>query len=194
MAISQAMRKKIKDSKTKDRISLKVAYQTAQELIKKLGLKNKNPYTLKPDQEFIENIAIIGGSIRRKKETIGDIDLLVTSHISEEQLRNTPGVEEIWSESEKQLYFNYKSDEGIWRPINIWECSDPHAFGSFLIHVTGSRPYNIMLRSKAKYKGFKLNQYGLFNAETNRYLAGKSEESIFKALGMDWSKPWNREK
>ncbi len=194
MSLTKDMREKARNAKTKNRIPLKEAYDMGKELIKKLGLKNKNPYTLKPDQAFIPDKAIIGGSIRRKKETIGDIDLLVTGHITEDQLRDIPGVQEIWSGSEKQLYFNYVSDDGMWRPINIWECDDPSAFGAFLIHVTGSRPYNIMLRSKSKYKGLRLNQYGLFNAKTNKYLAGKTEESIFKKLGMAWSKPWDREK
>jgi DNA polymerase/3'-5' exonuclease PolX len=195
MGASQEMLKRIKEAKTKKRLPFDTAYTVAQELIKDLKLTTKSPFTIKPQQTFIKDCVFIGGSLRRKKETIGDIDLLCTyDTITEDQLRKTKRVNEIWGSHTNQLYFDYTSKSGIWRPINVWFCHEPQAFGSYLVHVTGSKKFNIMLRSKAKFKGMKMNQHGLFDAKTNEYITGACEQDVFDAVHEKWVEPWNREK
>jgi DNA polymerase (family X) len=70
---------------------------------------------------------------------------------------------------------------------------DLSEFGSALLYFTGSREHTIHLRTLAKEKGLKINEYGLYDTKTNKRLAGETEEGIYKALGLDYLAPELRE-
>jgi len=125
----------------------------------------------------------VSGSIRRMKPEIGDIDLVVIPSELEEFL---PKVKEI-------IDFDYGGTKKVFglyeeRPINIF-LSDEDSFGACLYQTTGPAIYNIRKRAKVKKLGYKLNEYGLFNAETGEKLAGKTEESIFEFLNWNYKEP-----
>jgi DNA polymerase (family 10) len=77
------------------------------------------------------------------------------------------------------------------KPIDIYK-AEPKYFGAMMLFLTGSQKYNLKMRAKAKYKGMKLSQYGLFNRETNEYIAGRREEDIYLAMGLEYKKPEDR--
>ena len=83
----------------------------------------------------------------------------------------------------KKVFGLYKE-----RPINIF-LSDEDSFGACLYQTTGPAIYNIRKRAKVKKLGYKLNEYGLFNAETGEKLAGKTEQSIFEFLNWNYKEP-----
>jgi len=131
----------------------------------------------------------IAGSIRRRKETIGDIDILVVTKENEKVMDFFTGLENVDkvilkgpSKSTVRLSDGIESDL---RVIN------EESFGSALMYFTGSKETNIELRKVAIKQGLKLNEYGLFRG--NEEIAGKTEQEIFQKLGMDYIEPELRE-
>lgn len=123
----------------------------------------------------------IAGSLRRKKQTIGDIDLLATSKEPNKLMAtftSMPEVKRILAQGPTKsmvtLKNNMQADIRI-VPAKSW--------GAALLYFTGDKQFNIELRKKAIRLGYKLSEYGLFDRQTNEFLAGKSELSIFKKLG-----------
>jgi DNA polymerase (family 10) len=128
----------------------------------------------------------ISGSIRREKPEVGDIDLVVIPSELEDFITK---VKEI-------IDFDYGGTKKIFglfgeRPINIF-LSDEDSFGACLYQTTGPAMYNIRQRARVKKLGYKLNEYGLFNAETGEKLAGNTEESIFEFLDWNFKEPISR--
>jgi DNA polymerase (family 10) len=129
------------------------------------------------------------GSIRRMKETIGDIDFLVISKDPEKVVNffvKLPGVAKVWGRGKTKASARMK--EGFDMDIRI---IPPKSYGAALQYFTGSKEHNIALRKIAIDKGLKLNEYGLFKGA--KMIAGKTEEEIYKKLGMDWIPPEIRE-
>ena len=131
----------------------------------------------------------IAGSIRRMKETIGDIDILVVTKENEKVMDFFTGLENVDkvilkgpSKSTVRLSDDIESDL---RVIN------EESFGSALLYFTGSKETNIELRKVAINQGLKLNEYGLF--KDNEQIAGKAEQEIFQKLGMNYIEPELRE-
>jgi DNA polymerase (family X) len=131
----------------------------------------------------------IAGSIRRMKETIGDIDILVVATESEEVIDFFTGLDNVNSvilkgpsKSTVRLSENIESDLRVIKK---------ESFGSALMYFTGSKETNIEIRKTAIKEGFKLNEYGLFNG--NEQIAGKTEQEIFGKLGMSYIEPELRE-
>jgi DNA polymerase (family 10) len=128
---------------------------------------------------------ITAGSIRRMQETIGDIDTLVTARYPErvmEEFINMPEVVEIISKGPTKT--SVKLNLGINADIRVLS---PEDFGAALQYFTGDKNHNIEVRKIAIAKGYKLNEYGLF--EGKKKIAGKTEEEIYKKLGMEWMPP-----
>ncbi len=121
----------------------------------------------------------VAGSFRRRKETVGDLDILVTD-IDEEVLQDF----EILERGERKITTLYKHVQVDFRIVN------EHEMGSSLQYFTGSKGHNIKLRRIAQTKGYKLNEYGLFEGDTR---IATSEERIYNKLGMDWIPPELRE-
>ncbi|WP_457568823.1 DNA polymerase/3'-5' exonuclease PolX [Desulfurobacterium sp.] len=138
-------------------------------------------------QAFVEHISV-AGSTRRMKETVGDIDILATGKNLEiiEAFVSLPNVKEVlWKGTKKATII---VEEGEQVDLRVTE---PDCYGAALQYFTGSRAHNIHLRTICVKNGLKLNEYGLFKGE--KRIAGKTEEEIYAALGMDTPPPEIRE-
>jgi len=136
----------------------------------------------------------IAGSYRREKETVGDVDILVVTKSPKEvsdaivALRQAQGdnwVRDVVAHGERKLSFDLKS--GLRVDVRFVKKDQ---WGSALLYFTGSKEHNIAMRKVAIKKGWKLNEYGLF--EGDALLAGKTEEEIYKKLGLDFVDPPKR--
>ena len=133
----------------------------------------------------------VAGSYRRRKETIGDLDLLVASNdpdAASERFVSMPPVERIVSHGAT------KSTVYLKRHLQV-DCRivPPEAYGAALQYFTGSKDHNVKLRTIGVKMGYKLNEYGLFRREGDALVASETEEEIYRALGMDWVAPEIRE-
>ena len=131
------------------------------------------------------------GSIRRRVETIGDIDILVASDRPLEVMdafTTLPIVKETLAKGPTKSSVLTKSNLQIdLRVVRIQE------YGSALQYFTGSKSHNIALRDIAIAKGYKLSEYGLFEADTGRVIAQETEDQIYLALGLEPIPPELRE-
>jgi len=131
----------------------------------------------------------VAGSYRRRRETIGDLDILVTSDASAavmDRFVRYGEVREIVSQGETRSTVKFRS--GLQVDLRAVE---PAAYGAALQYFTGSKAHNVELRKIAQEHGYKLNEYGLFKG--TRRVAGKTEEEIYAKLGLDWIPPELRE-
>jgi DNA polymerase (family 10) len=131
----------------------------------------------------------MAGSLRRKKETIGDVDLLVISSNPQKVMDffvSLPNVIKVWGKGPTRS--SVRTKEGFDVDLRILP---EKSYGAGLQYFTGSKEHNIFLRRIAIEKGFKLSEYGLFKGK--KMVAGKNEEDIYHALGMDWIPPEMRE-
>ncbi|MGI6340742.1 MAG: helix-hairpin-helix domain-containing protein [Minisyncoccales bacterium] len=131
----------------------------------------------------------VAGSFRRRKETVGDIDILVASPFSHkimDEFVSLPGIVRIWGRGETKSSVRMKKGYDIDLRIVMED-----SFGSALQYFTGSKEHNVALRRLAISKGYKLNEYGLF--KNDLYKAGKEEEDIYEKLGLQYIPPELRE-
>lgn len=131
------------------------------------------------------------GSVRRMKETIGDVDFLVITRPGGEEkimdfFTSLPGIIKIWGKGKTKSSVRMK--EGFDMDIRVVSA---RSYGSALQYFTGSKEHNIVIRKIAIDKGLKLSEYGLFRGP--KMIAGKTEEEIYKTLGMEWIPPELRE-
>ena len=131
----------------------------------------------------------IAGSIRRRKETVKDIDILITSKKPLEVMKKVtelPLVQEViaFGETKTSVIIN----PGIQMDIRVVE---PESWGAALAYFTGSKAHNIRIRELALEKGLKINEYGVFKNE--KKIAGKTEEEIYQILGLPFIPPELRE-
>ncbi len=130
-----------------------------------------------------------GGSYRRGKETVGDIDLLVVTKKPKEvsdAIAALPFVREVVAHGERKLSFNLRS--GLRADVRFVARSQ---WGSALVYFTGDKEHNIGLRKRAIGRGWKLNEYGLFDAK-GRVIASREEKDIYQALGLPSIAPTQR--
>lgn len=131
------------------------------------------------------------GSLRRMKETVGDIDILVISTAPEkvmETLVGLPIAQEVLAKGETKSSIMIK--QGIQVDVRVVE---PETFGAALAYFTGSKTHNIRLRDMAKRKGLKISEYGVYEERTGNRIAGKEEEEIYELLGLPFIPPELRE-
>jgi len=129
------------------------------------------------------------GSIRRMKETIGDVDFLVISNKPGKVMDffvSLPGVIKIWGKGMTKS--SVRMRDGFDMDVRV---VPKRSYGSALQYFTGSKEHNIALRKIAINKGLKLSEYGLFRGP--KMITGKTEEEVYKFLGMDWIPPELRE-
>lgn len=129
------------------------------------------------------------GSLRRMKETIGDVDFLVVSDNPEKVMDyfvSLPGVVKVWGKGKTKS--SVRMEKGFDMDIRVVPAK---SYGSALQYFTGSKEHNIALRRIAIEKGLKLSEYGLFR--NSKIIAGKTEEEIYEKLGMDYIEPEMRE-
>jgi DNA polymerase (family 10) len=128
------------------------------------------------------------GSYRRQKETVGDIDILVVAKKPEDmisQVAELPLVQEIVARGPTKLSFNLPN---LLR-VDV-RCLKANEWGSALLYFTGDKEHNIAMRKIAIKNGWKLSEYGLFEGE--KVIASKTEEEIYKKLGLPWVEPKQR--
>jgi DNA polymerase (family X) len=132
------------------------------------------------------------GSLRRGRETIGDLDLLVTgpnAAAALDRIAAHPRVHEVLGRGANKTSVKF-GREGLQVDVRALE----HAtFGAAMQYFTGSKEHNVALRQRAIRMGFKLSEYGLFRAEDDVRVAGENEEEVYHALGLDWIPPELRE-
>jgi len=163
--------------KGKERLTLAQATLIAQAFIGKLE-KLKEVKKISP-----------AGSLRRQKETVRDIDILVISQLPEKVMQaftKIPLVKDILAKGETKSSVRTIDDVQV-------DCRvvEQKSFGAALLYFTGSKNFNIKLRQLAIRKGLKVNEYGVFRKD--KFVAGHTEEEIFKLLGMPYIEPELRE-
>ena len=129
------------------------------------------------------------GSLRRQKDTVRDIDILVISGKPRkimDTFTKLPLVKDILAQGETKASVRTKDEIQI-------DCRvlEKKSFGAALLYFTGSKNFNIKIRQLAIKKGLKVNEYGVFKKE--KFVAGRTEEEIFKLLGMQYIEPEMRE-
>jgi DNA polymerase (family X) len=129
------------------------------------------------------------GSYRRCKETIGDLDLLVTcAHGGEamDRLGAYPGIAEVLARGETKMTVRLKN--GLQMDLRV---VPDDSYGAALQYFTGSKDHNILVRRRAQERGLKINEYGVF--EGKKCVAGRTEEEVYAAIGLPWIPPELRE-
>ena len=138
--------------------------------------------------------AELAGSLRRAKETIGDIDILIAAadrHRRKIVDRFTAmnEVKEVLAKGDTKVSVLIKD------PVRQVDLRIVHEdeWGSALQYFTGSKEHNVRLRTIARDKGFKISEYGVFRTDNDKRVAGASEKEIYRTLGFDWMPPEMRE-
>ncbi|MFQ6065604.1 MAG: DNA polymerase/3'-5' exonuclease PolX, partial [Candidatus Bathyarchaeia archaeon] len=142
------------------------------------------------DLEEVTRISL-AGSIRRRKETIGDADILVTSQEPSKVMNFFTQLSEV-----KRVLAKGKTKSTVVLTNNLQvdlRVVEEESFGSALQYFTGSKEHNIRLRELALDKNWKLSEYSLLDKGANEPIAGENEEDIYKALGMSYIEPELRE-
>ncbi|MBD3196501.1 MAG: DNA polymerase/3'-5' exonuclease PolX [Candidatus Lokiarchaeota archaeon] len=133
----------------------------------------------------------LAGSIRRRKETIGDVDILAVSSNPKkimDYFTNLPEIERVVSKGITKS--TVIAQENLHIDLRVIE---EESFGSALQYFTGSKEHNIELRTLASDKEWKLSEYGLIDMKTTKTIAGKEEKEIYNSLGLDYIVPELRE-
>ncbi len=131
----------------------------------------------------------VAGSLRRKKETVRDIDILVISQKPQKIMdvfSRLPNVGTVLAKGETKSSVRTKDDVQV-------DCrvEEEKSFGAALLYFTGSKNFNIKLRQLANKLGLKINEYGVFRKD--KFVCGRTEEEIFKILNMPYIEPELRE-
>ncbi len=132
------------------------------------------------------------GSLRRGRETVGDLDLLVTGPSATNALDKFiayPRVEEVLARGENKASAKV-GREGLQVDVRTLP---PDTFGAAMQYFTGSKDHNVAIRMRAVKLGLKLSEYGLFRVADDVRVAGETEEGIYQALGLPWIPPELRE-
>jgi len=137
------------------------------------------------------------GSLRRGRETVGDLDILVTGKgCIEAESRQTliehllrfPGLMEVIAQGENKVSFRHRN--GMQVDVRLLP---PESFGAAMQYFTGSKAHNVALRQRALKMGFTLNEYALATLEDEKAVAGATEEEIYAKLKLDFIAPELRE-
>jgi DNA polymerase (family 10) len=156
-------------------------------------------------QKLIEHLADLpgvdritpAGSFRRGRETVGDLDVLVTGRCCDAQsereavmdrIVKLPGIAEVLVRGENKVSLRLRS--GMQVDVRILP---PESFGAAMQYFTGSKAHNIALRQRALKLGYTLSEYSLARLSDNQSVAGASEEEIYAKLGLDYIAPELRE-
>ncbi len=134
----------------------------------------------------------LAGSIRRRKETVGDIDILVVSDEPQLLMDVFVGLKDI----ERVLSHGTTRSSAILKGTHLQvdvRVVEQESFGAALAYFTGSKTHNIKLREIAVRQGYKLNEYGVFDMKNDRRIAGATEQDVYDKLGLQFVPPEIRE-
>jgi DNA polymerase (family 10) len=163
--------------KTVGRFRLDTAYEAAERLSNYIR-----------EVKGVEKV-IAAGSLRRGRETVADLDLLVTGHHLEkvaDHLLKHPEVADVLARGDDKVSFRLSA--GMQVDVRMLP---PESYGAALMYFTGSKEHNVALRARAQRSGLKLSEYALFKGD--RAVAGSTEEEVYGALGLPWIPPELRE-
>jgi DNA polymerase (family 10) len=135
--------------------------------------------------------AELAGSLRRRRDTIGDIDVLVTAGRPEavmEAFVTLPQAAEVVESGRTKAAMRHR--EGIQVDLRVVE---PECFGAALAYFTGSKQHNIRIRERALKRGLTISEYGVFRVKSGRRVAGATEEDVYASVGLPWIPPELRE-
>jgi DNA polymerase (family 10) len=143
------------------------------------------------DIEGLDRISA-AGSLRRGKETIGDLDLLATgpgAGAALERFVANPKVHDVLGKGANKASVKYGL-EGLQVDLRALPAE---SYGAAMQYFTGSKEHNVNLRTRALKLGLTLNEYGLFRLDDNQRVAGETEQEVYKQLGLEWIPPELRE-
>jgi DNA polymerase (family 10) len=149
--------------------------------------------------KHIEGIDAItpAGSLRRGRETVGDLDVLITGPCCMDdstrgalldEIVRFPGISQVLAKGGNKVSFKLRN--GL--QVDVRALS-PDSYGAGLQYFTGSKSHSVSLRQRALKMGLTLNEYGLCQVEDNKLVASKTEEDIYRTLNLDWIPPELRE-
>ena len=149
-----------------------------------------------PLVEYLQKLSAVeklsvAGSYRRKKETVGDIDILVTGQDSTAIMDHFVAyedVDDIISHGETKSSVRLRG--GLQVDLRVVA---EESYGAALVYFTGSQDHNIQTRHIAREKGLKINEYGIFKEESEKSIAGKTEDEVYHALDLPYIQPELRE-
>lgn len=177
--------------------------QRRERLLRLIELKHKSQrrtplgFALPRGRELLRQIeqlegvqqALLGGSVRRMQEDVGDLDFLVASSQPEQVIRafaQLGAISAIYSQGARRAQA-FLAD-GMQVDLKI---VPPESWGAGVLYITGSKAHSIRLRQRAQARGLKLNEYGIWRG--TECLAADTEEAIYAALGLCWIPPTLRE-
>jgi DNA polymerase (family 10) len=131
------------------------------------------------------------GSLRRGRETIGDVDVLVAAEGSEPFMAAfaaLPYVSEVTARGRAKT--SVRTDRGLAVDLRV---VPPDSWGAAMLYFTGSKAHNIRVREMAVHQKLKLSEYGLFDAESGEKIVSETEEEVYARLGLPWIPPALRE-
>ena len=129
------------------------------------------------------------GSLRRRKETVGDLDILATASnatLVMDTLAAHPLVAQVLARGDTKQRVRLKS--GLELDLRV---VPEESYGAAMQYFTGSKEHNIVVRRRAQERGLKINEYGVYRGETS--IAGRAEEEVYAAVGLPWIPPELRE-
>jgi DNA polymerase (family X) len=169
------------------RFKLDVADREADKLIAYIGQKG----------DIVEFVTA-AGSLRRGKETIGDVDLVVTlrpkrdkqADVDEvaEHILKYPGIDQTLAHGENKV--SIVLGNGLQVDVRLLK---KDSLGAALLYFTGSKEHNVVLRGRAREMGWTLNEYALTTLKSGRFVAGKTEHDLYAKLQLDYIEPELRE-
>ncbi len=133
----------------------------------------------------------IAGSLRRMRETVKDIDILVTSREPARVIRTfttMPAVVDVIARGDTKASIRHQDGLAIDLRVVL-----PESFGAALQYFTGSKDHNVRTRELAQRMGLTISEYGVFEVKTGRRVAGATEEDVYAAIGLPWIPPELRE-
>ncbi|MFF4952215.1 DNA polymerase/3'-5' exonuclease PolX [Streptomyces chattanoogensis] len=131
------------------------------------------------------------GSLRRMRETIGDVDILVAASVSApfmDTFTRLPGTAEVIAHGTKKT--SIRTTKGLQIDLRV---VPPDSWGAGMQYFTGSKAHNIRTREMAVHHKLKLSEYGLFHAKSGKKIVSQTEEEVYARLGLPWIPPTLRE-
>ena len=175
------IKRALKLFKVSNRMLLKDAEKTGNEILTEI---NKIPGVQK---------ATLAGSLRRKKETVGDIDIVILAAPKDRKkivnrITELPQVEKVLAKgvTKASVVLKNRNIQVDFRLVHDYE------YGAALLYFTGSKEHNIRLRTIAKQRGYKINEYGIFDISNHKRLAGETEEEMYRFLKLKYIPPEQR--
>ncbi|MBL1086297.1 DNA polymerase/3'-5' exonuclease PolX [Streptomyces actinomycinicus] len=169
------------------------------ELLRRAGARVPLPSALDTAEEIVAELSGVtgcrrcayAGSLRRMRETVGDLDVLVAAERSArfmEALCELPVTAEVVARGTKKT--SVRTGKGLQVDLRV---VPPESWGAAMQYFTGSKAHNIRTRTIAVHLGLKLSEYGLFDAESGESVASRTEDEVYARLGLPWIPPTLRE-